>query len=910
MEDEMFDFSAYDYDNSGYDFPTEHGLARSDTPVLSRSSYTSPNIEDLLVTPNDSPSIDIENWDKDMPVFDSSHLHTEVNSIHHDVSFLYTQTPPVTLGLSGMHSEFTDLNGVLVAERGTSLHQASLVADPDQFHHRLFPTKRRHSSAPPDTDSRPSKRRRADEGSNEMEAETTNSTSPVIDVEMDNLTTSPTALTSVQTETVIPRDYAAPSRESQSEIGDIESDMGLQNRSSEEDGSSTIDTLTSSRDDTPPADLFGEKPSDGTSTTGPPGPSNKGKAKEGATTISNTATLSHSNKRTPPLSMTQCLTASNALDHAWKNEHAVRTALLNTYYTGPYRLQAGFNEDRLHLGQRVEEIYLMLDPEIESQPDSEISISTWENGLPDVLQADLEYIFAPFPAIVCTPKETILIPADISARSPVQGQLWDSFSKSGIGNKISDLSNAPVPPSANAGRAFAPAGGNSNGKQPNDAGRGGEGGSGNGRNSGDRGDDGRGTGGSGGGGGGGGGGSNGGDGGDDGGGDDRIPFTSILSSREDASQPLPTRFTTASCIDISIDENRFANSFPPDIKCPSPWFSVDMTMLDITTDGGFHSPFRYSLGLSQIRMTASLCPTSVLQYSPNITHAEDDTVQVKAENNKTGGAWATLGAKPSVRIGGTMSHTSGTEITQHRWEIMTHRVNLEKSGNRSTEREHKKGILWKYAHNDKSFGREVGHSFGSKPSAIFGYTPTPHRPMPVLEVEVVTLWSSSGSHSSSARSFFPFRRPGKHAGDAPPAFTNFLHHVSMVVDLREVDYGSSWVFDVDTLDEETHAGLAKAGGALHFEPMMRTAHKAAYDSSYGMVQANCEILIRRAVEGRIAALTDVERIGDALFLSLDQHQHQLNLLSGAQSLLPSTSFDSSQNGSTMLPTPLPSPPDA
>lgn len=534
----------------------------------------------------------------------------------------------------------------------------------------------------------------------------------------------------------------------------------------------------------------------------------------------------------------------------------------------------------IHLGQRQEEIYMVLDSNI-------------SNNVCDAL----EPVISPFPGIVYTPGGMHFIPTDTpNLQSMVQG------SDEGLGRTTSDGTMSSC-----GDEGLGRGGGDVKGQGKAGNAGGGHGG---GNDEGDDDDDdngaGKGSGGPGGGGGGGGAGGAGGDGGrrnDDDHGPRliNIPFTSTLSSRaSEDSRHLPIKFTTASCIDITVNENRKADSPPNGSRWSGPWFAVDMTMLDISTHSTSADLSKYTLGLSQIRIMASSCPTSVIKCSPGTTHAEEDTVKAKAERNTMGGAWATFSANPNLRLGGSMSRTTGAERTQRRWEIIAHRLGAGDGPGGAGA--HSKGMLWKYAHNKNgdAFERVAAESFENKPSAVFGFSRAPHYPMPLLEVEVVVYWSLSGSTQRSAghswhRDYLqPFRRSkgkgGMGGGGGLPAFMNFLHHVSVVVDLGKVARGSSWIVDVDAADEQTVKGLEAAGGSIVFQPLSRVAEKVVAGAPSTVTGSECEIVLRRAVEGRVAALTEGECAGAVPLLPV-----------------PGIGIASMSTMLSGLPTPLPSP---
>lgn len=551
---------------------------------------------------------------------------------------------------------------------------------------------------------------------------------------------------------------------------------------------------------------------------------------------------------------TQYITADRAFAHITAQESAIRHVLALARYAGAYVLQAGFSEEMAHAGLRVEEVYVVLEQEV----------------LEEVPRA-LAVVFSPFQGVVWTPGETYFVPGE--AHEEAQEVFEDKVVGVLVASKGATLGGG-----GGDGRMAT-----GNGKQVNMQGgdRGGEddddddamdGGGGNGQGGSDDGgrgggdEDGGDTGGSGSE-GGGGGGSEGGGGGKDGvAGSPRymnIPLMSTLSTKEDNnSYPHTTKFTAGCCVDITvrahgnrgekilllthpsqIDANTQAVSPPPGSSWRGPWFRVDMSMLNITTLGAVpDAPWRYTIGLTQVRIMAATHATSIIQSSPANLRAGEDSAKTKAERTQTGGAWVTLSGTPNLRMGGTSARTAGSEGMQRRWEVITHPVN----GEGGT------GVLWKYSHNDRDgvFERVAAENFEPRPAATFGLG----KALPVLEVGVVAYWSSIPSSRAQVRGLFQFMRMRGKEQAALPAFANFLHQASMEVDLAKVSEGSSWIVGANLSDEQTISGLRKAGGAVHFEPTAWTA------SNSQPLESVCEVVFRRAIEGRISELTEGERL--------------------------------------------------
>jgi len=301
-----------------------------------------------------------------------------------------------------------------------------------------------------------------------------------------------------------------------------------------------------------------------------------------------------------------------------------------------------------------------------------------------------------------------------------------------------------------------------------------------------------------------------------------------------------------------IEQNRQHTTPPPDSEWPGPWIGVKMNKLESAASGAYLNGPTYVLGLSQIHITGtSNYPIVVVHSSPSITHLEEDNAKRKKEKNLSGGAWGTFGpTNPNVRIGGTFSHTSGTEQTQRKWGIMTHEVNSS-----STPLGQEAGMLWKYSHNDANFEREPGHCFDSKPSIIFGGGHFSN-PQPKLEVEVVMYWSLL---PVKPRPLFPFLKGTR--PKLPPAFTTFFHHVSITVDLQNLSQRYAWVVGAVSRDKQEIFPLASTPQApvepKYFDP-------TTVDVSTGVStgDTNCKISLKRAIHGRITPLSKEERISE------------------------------------------------
>ncbi|KAF8074539.1 hypothetical protein FPV67DRAFT_586533 [Lyophyllum atratum] len=264
-----------------------------------------------------------------------------------------------------------------------------------------------------------------------------------------------------------------------------------------------------------------------------------------------------------------------------------------------------------------------------------------------------------------------------------------------------------------------------------------------------------------------------------------IPFSSTISLKAvNAPKGSPTNFTTASCIEIIINKNRKSESPPPELKWPRPWISVDMTALDISTQRSCAElQSKYTFALAQISMLSSLTPASVLQSSPYMTHVQD-TVKPKTEYSICGGIFSALASGLGLLLGLAKSPavTVTADKTRHRWDIYSQLLG-------AAADDHSEGMSWTYLHNGSAGGELKGLAaerieLEPRPTLVLGYDISKNH---ILEVEVVVYWSLNATRSRQslhpAFSSDPFGE-GKGEGEEEiPAFMNFLHHLSVVVDI-------------------------------------------------------------------------------------------------------------------------------
>ena len=117
----------------------------------------------------------------------------------------------------------------------------------------------------------------------------------------------------------------------------------------------------------------------------------------------------------------QYILAHQASSRATLLEPVLLAALTNLQFEGQYMIQVGFNETSLREGMLVEEIYLLLDGELQTSEDH--------------ICTTLGPVFAPFPGIVYTRLETYHVPIDLPPQDSVRRLLE-------LGGKVRTVRNA------------------------------------------------------------------------------------------------------------------------------------------------------------------------------------------------------------------------------------------------------------------------------------------------------------------------------------------------------------------------------------------------------------------------------------------------------------------------------------
>ncbi|GLB43228.1 hypothetical protein LshimejAT787_1301290 [Lyophyllum shimeji] len=268
----------------------------------------------------------------------------------------------------------------------------------------------------------------------------------------------------------------------------------------------------------------------------------------------------------------------------------------------------------------------------------------------------------------------------------------------------------------------------------------------------------------------------------------RIPFRStVFLKSSETSNEKATELSATSCLELLINKNPKSNSPPPGSKWSGAWMSVELTTLDISARRSC-SELRsnYTLALCQICLMSTLTPASVLRSTPFMMHVED-TVKPQAQPSVARTIWRTLAGCITLCFGLTKNPavTVGAERTRHCWDIYSQLVG-------AGSEDHGEGTAWTYLHNG-SAGTELKGvaaervELEPKPKLLMGYTVSKDHE---VEVEVVVHWSLNAARSRQtlqpAFAFVPATKTEGKGRARIPAFMNFLHHTSVVVDLGNV----------------------------------------------------------------------------------------------------------------------------
>ena len=116
----------------------------------------------------------------------------------------------------------------------------------------------------------------------------------------------------------------------------------------------------------------------------------------------------------------RCITADEASSHAYLMEPALREALADAGFEGEYMIQVGFNDTMLFQGTLLEQIFLLLDGNLNMTEDDVCTV--------------FAPIFSPFPAIIYTQGQTHHVPIDL----PSDGTAGRRLDSEGKVRKVGD----------------------------------------------------------------------------------------------------------------------------------------------------------------------------------------------------------------------------------------------------------------------------------------------------------------------------------------------------------------------------------------------------------------------------------------------------------------------------------------
>lgn len=253
----------------------------------------------------------------------------------------------------------------------------------------------------------------------------------------------------------------------------------------------------------------------------------------------------------------------------------------------------------------------------------------------------------------------------------------------------------------------------------------------------------------------------------------------------------------------------------------------------------------YYVTSSQVRFIASKGPASVVKFSPTMINPEEDNVMLRNERSTSAAIGGTIGLPPSVELNGSFIHTSGEERVHRRWAVMGTFLPSEIAKTPT--------ILWRYWSNTALHSQLHGNVFEPLPSAIFGDKEALLL-LPCLEVEVVTIYS----YSPPRRNILA-RVVSRLTRNKPlPAFRNFLHQNSVLVDLEKTAGNSQWAGNLIVSKEYQMTELGRVTEAVSQQATTRDGTPA---------DSECVFTLKAALHGRIK-LTEQQKKKSVLLLNL------------------------------------------
>ncbi|KAG6848912.1 hypothetical protein H0H93_012849 [Arthromyces matolae] len=511
------------------------------------------------------------------------------------------------------------------------------------------------------------------------------------------------------------------------------------------------------------------------------------------------------NARSEPYTSSKHIAPDAAQLHIVKAKKKFELALANCGYSGTYSIHAGLNRETVHLQDPEQEIYLVL------EPDDASSV----NGVQ--LQRSVDEVASPFVAIV------IVVPLDDldhrvlpSAEVPVNENVnpteylppCEDGSEGGASDRRSESG-----PSSGATESYSTRQGltsnDHDGSNENDEDQA-SGGDGSGPNNLKT--------------------------------DKRvfdslpgplhIPFSSSLIHKiKDRKE----KFEINCRLKVAVNEK-----VDPEIW-PGPLLEVDMKRLQASHQSRTNL---YSLGLCQVQIAASSCRTTVLDWSPDVVHAEDSTT-TRDERGMSGTASLAVALNPSLRVDGKLSTTKSVEREQQPWVVSSYSSD---SGSKNTQ-----GILWNYLRNLKGgFSPILMEHFQRKPRLSFGLDNVFPVVLPRLKVHITILWSFD-RQLLGKRAFLRKLRADHESGGLP-ANLDIMHHVLMEVDLQRFTGIAAAVLE-DPLEDEIPAFSSSGGREYHEFAVHRLSLCNSPQPSV------VEVEVKQAVQGRVRGVTIQSQTG-------------------------------------------------
>ncbi|KAH0586575.1 hypothetical protein H2248_007800 [Termitomyces sp. 'cryptogamus'] len=526
---------------------------------------------------------------------------------------------------------------------------------------------------------------------------------------------------------------------------------------------------------------------------------------------------------------TQWIIPEDADKHIANCKDAVAQVLTDGAFTGNFSLHSAFNQTTINFEELEQEIYIVLDPEM----DSEIT---------DELQDALLEVVQPFSGIVIILDQEEKVKACEALMLQSQADMANSHvdameDSSGVNNGNSDSNETED----NSGHEQSGSDDRNKSRKDNDGEQdgGSDGGQGNGRDGGQGGS---------GGGGGQGNGSDGGQGGGGGGGQDRgsgrgqgkegkngdNPDEDEDDQKKDDNDGHKSIWVPMSSYLTSTDrKEKFEISckITAQIGHKSPQFGrplLEVDIKDLHMNSESYAKL-YNLNLCQVRIMVSSCSLDTYQWSPRVLR-EEDSGTYREEQNLTGTGSLTISGNPSLSLTGKASSTKATERTQQPWSITSRQSGI-------VDDIPGKGVLWTYTPNLK--GKPLTtESLEQGPNILFMLDGA--EDLPTLEIQMGIFWSfnkPSEPLTQAARSLLL-----RSVTRGLPVNLNFLHRVIMVVDLQRLEGKNNSVLDGQFKDKIPISIAAGNPKAFENHHLQLSKHSQS---------SNLKITAKQVVEGHI-----------------------------------------------------------